>query len=37
VLINGKKVTKGEMNLQVYDNGVLIHTITNGTFEGVGL
>ncbi|SHG59462.1 hypothetical protein SAMN05444372_107191 [Flavobacterium micromati] len=37
VIINGKKVTKGEMNLQVYDNGMLIHTITNGTFEGVGL
>lgn len=36
VIINGQKVTKGEMNLQVYDNGVLIHTITNGKFEITG-
>jgi len=32
-IVNGIKVTKGEMNLQVYDNGVLIHNIVNGTFE----
>lgn len=30
--INGEKATIGDMNLQVYDNGVLIHTITNGKF-----
>lgn len=35
-IINGLKVTKGEFNLQVYDNGVLIHTINNGTFEVIG-
>lgn len=34
--INGEKVTRGEMNLQVYDNGVLIHNITNGKFDVVG-
>lgn len=34
IIINGHKVSKGEMNLQVYDNGVLIHNIVNGTFEG---
>ncbi|VXB28770.1 conserved hypothetical protein [Flavobacterium sp. 9R] len=36
VIINGQKVTKGEMNLKVYDNGVLIHTITKGKFEVTG-
>jgi len=36
VIINGQKVTKGEFNLQVYDNGVLIHNISNGKFEVVG-
>jgi hypothetical protein len=35
-IINGQKVTKGEMNMQVYDNGVLIHNISNGKFEVVG-
>jgi len=35
-IVNGIKVTKGEMNLKVYDNGVLIHTITNGKFEVTG-
>jgi hypothetical protein len=34
IIINGHKVSKGEMNLQVYDNGVLIHNIVNGKFEG---
>ncbi len=33
-IVNGIKVTKGEMNLQVYDNGVLIHNIVKGSFEG---
>ncbi|MFV8269090.1 hypothetical protein ACNQGP_04025 [Flavobacterium sp. GT2N3] len=37
VIINGLKVTKGEMILQVYDNGVLLHTINNGAFEVTGL
>jgi len=36
VIINGQKVTRGEMNMQVYDNGVLIHNITNGKFEVPG-
>ena len=35
-IINGQKVTKGEFNLQVYDNGVLINNITNGKFEVTG-
>ena len=30
--INGEKVTRGEMNLQVYNKGALIHNITNGKF-----
>jgi hypothetical protein len=30
--INEEKVTRGEMNLQVYDKGALIHNITNGKF-----
>jgi hypothetical protein len=30
--INDEKVTRGEMDLQVYDNGALIHNITNGKF-----
>lgn len=33
-IVNGKKVSLGEMNLQVYDNGVLIHSVVGGTFEG---
>jgi hypothetical protein len=36
IIINGLKVTKGEMNLLVYDNGILLHTINNGTFEVIG-
>lgn len=36
VVINRQKVTRGEMNMQVYDNGVLIHNITNGKFEVPG-
>lgn len=36
VIINGEKVTKGEFNLQVFDNGVLKHNITNGKFEVTG-
>lgn len=36
VIINGTKVTKGQMNLQVYDNGLLIYNISNGTFEVTG-
>ncbi len=34
--INGQKVTKGEFNLQVYDNGILIHNITQAKFAVVG-
>lgn len=33
-IVNGIKVSKGEMNLQVYDKGVLIHNVVKGTFEG---
>jgi hypothetical protein len=36
VIINGLKVTKGEINMQVYNNGVLLHTINNGAFEATG-
>lgn len=36
VIINGLKVTRGELNLQVYDNGMLLHSITKGTFEVTG-
>jgi len=36
VIINGQKVTKGEFNMQVYDNGALLHTINNGNFEVTG-
>ncbi|MCL6462810.1 MAG: hypothetical protein I4O51_13205 [Flavobacterium micromati] len=36
LMINGLKVTKGEMNLQVYDNGVLLHSVSNGKFEVLG-
>lgn len=36
VIINGQKVTKGEINLQVYDNGVLKHNISNAKFEVTG-
>ena len=32
-MVNGIKVTKGEMTIEVYDNGVLIHSILNGIFE----
>lgn len=35
-IINGLKVTKGEFNLQVFDNSLLVHTITNAKFEVVG-
>jgi hypothetical protein len=34
--INGEKVTKGEFNLQVFDNGTLKYNITNAKFEVVG-
>ncbi|WP_426062431.1 hypothetical protein [Flavobacterium sp. DSP2-3-1] len=37
VIINGLKVTTGEINMQVYDNGVLLNTINNGLFEVTGL
>jgi hypothetical protein len=36
VIINGAKVTKGIMNFQVFDNGVLQHNITNAKFEVAG-
>ncbi|MBG6112001.1 hypothetical protein IWX84_002896 [Flavobacterium sp. CG_9.10] len=36
VMINGLKVTKGEMALQVYDNGILLYSSNNGTFEVTG-
>ena len=36
VIINGLKVTRGELDLQVYDNGQLLHAITKGTFEVTG-
>ena len=32
-IINGLKVTKGELDLLVYDNGQLLHAVTKGTFE----
>jgi len=35
-IINGEKVTKGEINLRVYDNGGLLYTINNGKFEVIG-
>jgi hypothetical protein len=35
-IINGKKVTKGEFNLQVFDNGILKYNITNAKFEVIG-
>ena len=35
-IINGEKVTKGEFNLQVFDNGILKHNITNAKFEVTG-
>ena len=34
--INGQKVTKGEFNLQVFDNGILKYDIKNAKFEVVG-
>jgi len=36
VIINGQKVTKGEFNLQIFDNGTLKHNITNAKFEVIG-
>ena len=36
VIINGVKVTRGELDLQVYDNGQLLHAVTKGTFEVTG-
>jgi len=36
VIINGLKVTRGDLNLQVYDNGQLLHAVTKGTFEVTG-
>ncbi|SFE55307.1 hypothetical protein [Flavobacterium xueshanense] len=36
LIINGLKVSRGEINTQVFDNGVLLHTINNGTFEVTG-
>lgn len=35
-IINGLKVTKGEFNLQVFDNGILKYDIKNAKFEVVG-
>jgi hypothetical protein len=35
-ITNGKKVTKGEFNLQVFDNGILKYNITNANFEVIG-
>jgi len=32
-MVKGIKVTKGEMTIEVYDNGVLVHSILNGVFE----
>lgn len=36
VIINGLKVTRGEMDLQVYDSVLLLHSITTGIFEVTG-
>lgn len=36
LIINALKVSRGEINTQVFDNGVLLHTINNGTFEVTG-
>jgi hypothetical protein len=36
VVINGVRVTKGEFNLKVFDNGVLKDNIVNAKFEIVG-
>ena len=36
IVINGQKITKGEMNLQVYDNKTLKYNITNAKFEVAG-
>lgn len=33
---NGQKVTNGEFNLQIFDNGTLKHNITTAKFEVVG-
>lgn len=35
-IINGLKVTKGEFNLQVFDNGISTYNITNVKFEVIG-
>lgn len=35
-IINGQKVTNGEFNLQIFDNGVSKHNIKNAKFEVVG-
>jgi len=35
-IINGQKVTKGEFNFQIFDNGVSKHNITNAKFEVIG-
>jgi hypothetical protein len=35
-IINGQKVTNGEFNLQIFDNGTLKHNITNAKFEVIG-
>lgn len=33
ITVNGEKVTKGEMNLQVYENGIIKHDIKYAKFE----
>jgi hypothetical protein len=35
-IINGQKVTNGEFNLQIFDNGVSKHNIINAKFEVIG-
>ena len=35
-IINGQKVTNGEFNIQIFDNGVSKHNITNAKFEVIG-
>lgn len=35
-IVNGQKVTSGEFNLQVYNNGLLLHNVNNGKFEVTG-
>jgi hypothetical protein len=36
-IINGRKVTNGEFNLRVFENGILKHNVINAKFEGIGL